>query len=442
MSGGMVYFDGTSDYVNVGSGTWSSNPCNGSSNFTIAIAYASSQTGEGEGGAALACIGDPSTGGGQGHLTIFTNNNGQYIDCWYVDAVLDGQQYSGLSYSFSDGNMHYCFITYNAGTDLVQLYAIDGGSAVSGPSGTLGINTTGSNIYPRLGRAHNDPYNDFAGVELNGQISLFAIWNRVLTTAEMEDVEDLCVPPNPCRPSNVSPAKNEEHVDYRNLTLDWEVEGSCNPSTTYDANFGESYPPSLQASGISNTYWDAPTPLDRDKWYYWQIIAHVPGEPDPVEGGEWKFKTGGKAWNPSQYNGEGSVLISAQLSWDGDTFADSYNVYFGTDSTPYASESKGNQPGTTFNPTLDYENTYYWRIDEVIGGVPQTGDIWHFTTGAQATDPASLDFDEILFIRRPSFADDHFYTEFINYKPNVLRSDNGIFRYNFNTTAPHDYELS
>ncbi len=430
LSGGMVYFDGTSDYVNVGSGTWSSNPCNGSSDFTIAIAYASSQTGMGEFGAALACIGAPS--GGNGHLTIFTNNNGQYIDCWYVDSVLGGQQYSGLSYSFSDGNMHYCFITYNAGTDLVRLYALDSGSAVSGPSGTLGINTTGSSIYPRLGRAHNDPYNDFAGVELNGEISLFAIWNRILTTGEMEDVEDLCVPPNPCRPSNVSPVNNEEHVDYRNLTLDWSVEGGCDPCTTYDVYFGTSSPPALQDSGLGVTEWNAPTPLNSDDWYYWKIISQVPGE-GSVEGNEWNFKTGGKAWNPSPYNGEGSVSILAQLGWDGDTFADSYDVYFGTDPTPDAGESQGNRPGTTFDPTLDYETTYYWRIDEVIGGTPQTGDIWHFTTGAEATDPASLDFDEILFIRRPSFANDHFYTEFINYQPDVLRSDNGIFRYNFKT---------
>ncbi|GAJ00860.1 unnamed protein product, partial [marine sediment metagenome] len=225
LSDGMVYFDGSGDYVNVGSGTWSSNPCNGSIDFTIAIAYACTNTVQGvvEGeNSVLACIGDPSTGGGSGHLTIFTNNNGQYVDSWYVGAALGGLQFSGLSFSFSDGNMHYCFITYNAGTDLVQLYALDSGSAVSGPSDTLGINTTGSGIYPRLGRAHDDPYDDFASVELNGQISLFAIWNRILTTGEMEAVEDLCVPPHPCRPGNVSPSNNEEHVDYRNLTLDWE----------------------------------------------------------------------------------------------------------------------------------------------------------------------------------------------------------------------------
>ncbi|MHC4643318.1 MAG: HzsA-related protein [Planctomycetota bacterium] len=238
--------------------------------------------------------------------------------------------------------------------------------------------------------------------------------------------------PHPCRPSNVSPSNDEEHVDYRNLTLDWEVEVDCNSSTTYDVYFGDTYPPSLQASGLSVTECNAPSPLDRDTPYFWKVVADVPGE-DPVEGGDWSFTTGGKAWNESPYNGEGGVLISAQLSWDGDTFADSYDVYFGTDSTPDAGEFQGNQPGTTFNPTLDYETTYYWRINEVIGGVPQTGDVWHFTTAAEATDPASLDFDEILFVRRPSFANDHFYTEFINYQPDVLRAANGIFRYNLKT---------
>jgi len=198
LSSGAVIFDGNGDYVNVGSGTWGSNPCDGSSDFTIAIAYASTQTGEGENGAALACIGDPSTGGGSGHLTIFTNNNGQYIDSWYIGSAFGGAQYSGLSFSFSDGNMHYCIITYEAGTDQFRLYALDGGVAVAGPTATLDYTITGSGIYPRLGRAHDDPYNDFAQVELNGQIGFFAIWNRMLDpTLEMPYVEDLCGPPPP-----------------------------------------------------------------------------------------------------------------------------------------------------------------------------------------------------------------------------------------------------
>ena len=215
LSSGMVYFDGSSDYVNVGSGTWSSNPCDGSSNFTIAIAYACTNTAQGpeSGNSMLACIGDPSAG--SGHLSIFTNNNGQTLDSWYEGTTGVIGQFSGLSFSFSDGNMHYCFITYNAGTDLVQLYALDSGSAVAGPSDTLAINTTGSGMYPRLGMGHTPVENEMgpsgegAFVHLDGEISLFAIWNRILTTSEMENVEDLCVPPNPCRPSNVSPPNNE-----------------------------------------------------------------------------------------------------------------------------------------------------------------------------------------------------------------------------------------
>ena len=442
LSDGMAYFDGTSDYVNVGSGTWSSNPCDGSSNFTIAIAYACTNTAQGTESlnSILACIGDPSAG--NGHLSIFTNNNGQYLDSWCVGAALDGQQFSGLSFSFSDGDMHYCFITYNAGSDLVQLYALDSGSAVPGPSESLGINTTGSGMYPRLGMGHTPVEQDFGPggegmyVHLNGQIGYFAIWNRILTTGEMEAVEDLCVPPNPCRPDNVSPPNNEEHVDYRNLTLDWEVDGDCNSGTTYDVYFEDTYPPSLQDSGLSNTYWDAPSLLNVDTWYYWKIIANVPGE-GTVEGGEWKFKTGGKAWNESPSDGQNNVLISAELSWEGDTYADSYDVYFGTDSSPDAGELvSDNQPGTTFNPpgNMDFETIYYWRINEVIGGTPQTGNVWSFTTVLEPPDPEELGFEEILFIQRPSFNSNHFYTDFINFNPDGLySSDNGIYRYSLNT---------
>ena len=66
--------------------------------------------------------------------------------------------------------------------------------------------------------------------------------------------------------------------------------------------------------------------------------------------------------------------------WESAT-ASSHDVYFGTDSTPDASEFKGNQSGTTFNPgTLTAGTTYYWRIDHVNAQGTTTGDVWSFTT--------------------------------------------------------------
>ena len=89
----------------------------------------------------------------------------------------------------------------------------------------------------------------------------------------------------------------------------------------------------------------------------------------------------GKATSPSPANGASGVSTSPTLSWSSGTDTDSFDVYFGTDSTPDAGELQGNQAGTTFNPgTLANSTTYYWRIDSVNTEGTTTGDVWSFTT--------------------------------------------------------------
>lgn len=86
-------------------------------------------------------------------------------------------------------------------------------------------------------------------------------------------------------------------------------------------------------------------------------------------------------------NGATGQSRAVVLSWTAGTTAASHNVYFGTDSTPDAdvgsSEYIGNQAGVTYDPTglLEYNTTYYWRIDEVEADTDViTGTVWSFTT--------------------------------------------------------------
>jgi len=66
------------------------------------------------------------------------------------------------------------------------------------------------------------------------------------------------------------------------------------------------------------------------------------------------------------------------LSWSPAPEATSRDVYFGTSNPP---PFIGNQTATTFDPgTMDYETTYYWRIDEIKRWGTTTGQIWTFTT--------------------------------------------------------------
>ena len=63
----------------------------------------------------------------------------------------------------------------------------------------------------------------------------------------------------------------------------------------------------------------------------------------------------------------------------------SYQVYFGTASSPGSNELHGEQTGTTFSPvmTLKYGTTYYWRVDSKNAGGTTSGEVWSFTTEVQ-----------------------------------------------------------
>jgi len=98
----------------------------------------------------------------------------------------------------------------------------------------------------------------------------------------------------------------------------------------------------------------------------------------------------GQATSPNPADGATGLGYDTNLSWSAGSLATSHDVYFGTDSTPDASESKGNHGGTTFDPgTLAYATTYYWRIDEVNADDTTTGAVWSFTTEAAVVMPGT-----------------------------------------------------
>jgi len=101
-----------------------------------------------------------------------------------------------------------------------------------------------------------------------------------------------------------------------------------------------------------------------------------------------------KASNPYPADGALDIVIDWDmiLSWTPGRNALWHDVYFGTDSNdvinanPYwtfaAGVYKGRQEPNEYQPgTLDYDQIYYWRIDEVDSeGRIVTGEVWTFTT--------------------------------------------------------------
>ncbi|OHB68073.1 MAG: hypothetical protein A2Y77_16285 [Planctomycetes bacterium RBG_13_62_9] len=104
-------------------------------------------------------------------------------------------------------------------------------------------------------------------------------------------------------------------------------------------------------------------------------------------------RTQPEAYGPSPSIGKTEVARSATLSWMRGLYADTHDVYFGTDfndvNEATVADPRGvlvsqNQKATTWDPgvLLDYGVTYYWRIDEVNAPPDSTvfkGSVWSFT---------------------------------------------------------------
>ena len=84
--------------------------------------------------------------------------------------------------------------------------------------------------------------------------------------------------------------------------------------------------------------------------------------------------------------GSVGVDIDSDISWFQADNAFFYDVYFGTDSTPDETEFLERVTASTLSytlDTLDWDTTYYWRIDTVGGFVTRPGFVWFFTTESQ-----------------------------------------------------------
>lgn len=100
--------------------------------------------------------------------------------------------------------------------------------------------------------------------------------------------------------------------------------------------------------------------------------------------------TSGKAGSPDPGDEDDFVLPDTELSWRPGPFAVAHDVYFGTnfdDVNEAASDSallvSAGQAETSYAPdSLEWGQTYYWRIDEVNDADPNSpwqGDTWSFT---------------------------------------------------------------
>jgi len=130
--------------------------------------------------------------------------------------------------------------------------------------------------------------------------------------------------------------------------------------------------------------------LELAKTYYWRV-----DEFDGIttyKGDVWSFLTQGAVGSPEPANGAVDVKQTMILTWSHGVFADSHQVYFSTDKDAVKNadtsspeyKGSGNLGSETYDPgKLEWDSTYYWRIDEANNtnaDSPWTGPLWSFTT--------------------------------------------------------------
>jgi len=185
-----------------------------------------------------------------------------------------------------------------------------------------------------------------------------------------------------------NPADSAESVDT-DATLSWTPGFGAKLHTVYfDDNFDDVHNATGGLSQGTTTH--TPGTLKMAKTYYWRV-----DEFDVIEthkGDIWSFTTQGAVGNPEPANGAMDVTQSPILMWVHGVFADTHQVYFGTDKEAVKNadtsspeyKGTGNLGSESYDAgQLEWNNTYYWRIDEANNAnadSPWTGPLWSFTT--------------------------------------------------------------
>jgi len=187
---------------------------------------------------------------------------------------------------------------------------------------------------------------------------------------------------------NPDPAEGAELVDL-NANLSWTGGFGSKLHTVY---FGDNFDDVNNAAGglPQGTATYTPGTLRLAKTYYWRV-----DEFDVIEthkGDVWSFTTQGAVVSLKPANGAVDVKQTQILTFSPGDYAASHEVYFGTDKEVVRNADTGSPEykGTrdlgseSYDPgKLEWDSTYYWRIDEVNNVNPDSpwiGPVWSFTT--------------------------------------------------------------
>jgi thermitase len=364
--GGALSFDGVDDYIKVPDDS----SLDVSASFTFAFWM---YVDEGNpGGTVISKDGSEDT---TGAYNIYYDRSHRYV--WYETNNESPWLVSGEN-SITMGAWNHIAITFNGSASPSMRIYVDGIEKASASPPAPGVLPTCLMIGRR---GDSDAF-------FNGKLDDVRIYNRALSAEELRIYR--CV-----KASNPNPTDGQMSV-APNVVLNW-LPGR--DAVTHDVYFGTGYNDvNVAAQGSSEymgnqdaNYWGtnnyAPAGLDFNTTYYWRIDEV--DATNTTKGDVWSFTVAslGKAKSPQPSNGKVNVTTHPILSWSAATYAGSHDVYFGTSYNDVnvaahgSSEYMGNQDANNYATVgLDFNATYYWRIDEVAGGCTTKGDVWSFMT--------------------------------------------------------------
>ena len=192
-------------------------------------------------------------------------------------------------------------------------------------------------------------------------------------------IRELVNSSSPPSPTLLAPADGATGVSLT-PALSWSASSGA---TSYDVYFGTSSPPPLVTNTTGTSY--APGTLAEGTVYFWQVLAKN-GTSSNLSA-TWSFTT--QTVFPaapaltSPANGVTGVVVAPVLTWNAAAGATSYDIYFGTSSSP---PQVANTVGTSYAPgTLSQDTAYYWRIVAQNGAGAASSATWEFNTGSPET---------------------------------------------------------
>jgi hypothetical protein len=125
-----------------------------------------------------------------------------------------------------------------------------------------------------------------------------------------------------------------------------------------------------------------PGPLKMAKTYYWRVDEF--DVVDTYKGNIWSFITQGAVESLDPANGAVDVTQTPILTWSPGIYGALHEIYFGADPASLELKASGDLGSESYDPgQLEWNTTYYWRVDEMNDTNPDSpwiGPLWSFTT--------------------------------------------------------------